>query len=200
MPNRTTETATRGDLRSRAASRLSAGPQAHRSATQALGVLHDMASSPSTAANALAVLHELQVHQVELQLQAEELRGSHAELEMALRRQTELYESAPVGNFTVDLGGVMRELNATAATLLGCERDQLLGQPLFAFLAPSSARELRGVLMRVSEGQRGSAFALQLTRHAGDSRTVYANVSADPAGGAFLLALMDSGDAGQARD
>jgi len=195
MQNRNPETSTRGDLRSRAASRLSAGPQAHRSATQALGVLHDMASSPSTAADALAVLHELQVHQVELELQAEELRGSRAELEMALRRQIELYESAPVGNFTVDLGGVMSELNVTGAALLGCERDQLVGQPLFAFLAPHSARELRAVLMSVSGGHRGDVCALQLSGREGGSRTVYASVSADPAGGAFLVALMGAGQA-----
>lgn len=134
------------------------------------------------------------MHQIELELQAEELRGSRAELESALRRQIQLYESAPVSYFTLDLAGALRELNLTGAALLGCERDLLLGQLLSAFLAPHSARELRAVLMSVSEGQHGQVCALQLTRREGDSRRFYATVSADPAGGAFLVALMDVGD------
>lgn len=197
MPKTTTETATHGDLRSRAVSKLTAGPHGHQSAAQAFGVLHELASSPSTAADALALLHELQVHQVELELQAEELRGSRAELEAALRRQLQLYESAPVSCFTVDLGGALRELNLTGAALLGGERELLLGQPLFAFLAPNSARELRAVLMSVSEGRRSKVCALQLIGREGDSRPVYATVSADPAGGAFLVALMDAGEGAQ---
>ena len=90
------------DLRSRAAHRLSGGKGANSTgsadspdsqafqATDALAVLHAMASSQDTAGDALALLHELQVHQVEVELQAEELRDSRTELEAALRRQTAL--------------------------------------------------------------------------------------------------------------
>jgi PAS domain S-box-containing protein len=154
--------------------------------------LHELASSPSTAADALALLHELQVHQVELDLQAEELRASRAELEEVLRRQIQLYESAPVGYFTIDLGGALRELNLAGAALLGCDRDALLGQPLSGFLAPHSTRALQDLLASVSEGHRGEACELQLMPRGGGSRKVYATVDADPAGSAFLVALMDA--------
>jgi hypothetical protein len=83
------------DLRSRAASRLTglaATKGSTASAADALSVLHALASSPQTAADALTLLHELQVHQVELDLQAQELQESRAELESALRRQIELYD------------------------------------------------------------------------------------------------------------
>ena len=96
----------------------------------ALGVLHDLAASPATAAAALTLLHELQVHQVELDLQTEELSRSRAELEMTLTRQVQLYDFAPAGCFTVDRNTALRELNLTAAGMLGCERNQLLGLPL----------------------------------------------------------------------
>src|SRR6202163_3178498 len=93
-------------------------------AAAALGVLHELASSPSTAVAALALLHELQVYQVELDLQDEELRRSRGELEMTLSRQVQLYDFAPVGCLTIDRSTALRELNLTAARMLGAERDQ----------------------------------------------------------------------------
>ena len=136
MSNRTTEPRRQADLRVRAVSKLTGrSPEhAHQSASAALGVLHELASSPATAADALALLHELQVHQVEVDLQAEELHASRAELETALHRQIQLYDFAPVGCFTVDPGGALLELNSTGAELLGSARDALLGQSLPGFL------------------------------------------------------------------
>src|ERR1035438_2766978 len=112
------------DLRSRAVAHLK-GPdaQARADGSAALGVLYELASSPSTAPNALALLHELQVHQVEVDLQDEELRRSRLELETSLNRQVQLYDYAPVGYLTVDCNAVLRELNQTGATLLRFERD-----------------------------------------------------------------------------
>lgn len=191
MPKRNTAPASPADLRARAVSRLTGDSlNEPQRAAQAFSVLHELASSPSTAADALALLHELQVHQVELDLQAEELRASRAELETALQRQVDVYDAAPVGQFTVDARGALRELNLTGAALLGAERDALLGQPLSSFLAPGSAREFGALLAQAGEGQRCEAQLLQLVEREGVSRTVHATVGADPAGGAFLVALM----------
>lgn len=191
MPKRNTVTASPADLRARAVSRLTGDSlNVHQRAAEAFGVLHELASSPSTAGDALALLHELQVHQVELDLQAEELRASRAELEAALQRQVALYDAAPVGQFSLDPRGTLRELNLTGAALLGVERDALLGQPLSSFLTPRSAREFGALLARAGEGQRSEAQLLQLNEREGVSRTVHATVGADPAGGAFLVALM----------
>ena len=81
------------ELRTRAATQLGGDDmqrQARLSSTAALRVLHALASSPATAADAIALLHELQVHQVELDLQYEELQGSNSELEASLDRQARL--------------------------------------------------------------------------------------------------------------
>ena len=195
MPKPISAPASPADLRARAVSRLTGDKSlnAHQRTVEALGVLHELASSPSTAADALALLHELQVHQVELDLQAEELRGSRAELETALQRQVALYEAAPVAQFSLDPRGALREMNLAGATLLGGDREVLLGQPLSSFLAPHSARELGALLARAGEGPQGQAHALQLNGGEGSSRTVYASVGTDPAGQGFLVALMDAG-------
>ena len=132
----------RTDLRLRARERLTV--QNHPSApplnsSAALGVLHQLASSPATADDALALLHELQVHQVEIELQAEELQGTRVELETALQRQLQLYDAAPAGLFTLDADGTLYEINLTGANLLGMGRDELVGRALSGFLASHSA-------------------------------------------------------------
>ena len=186
------------DLRLRALSRLnghSAPASTGTSAAAALGVLHELASSPSTASKALALLHELQVHQVELELQAEELRSSRAELEADLVRQTQLYDFAPVACFTVERDTTLCELNLAGAQLLGVERDALLGRALDNFVTPHSGHALHTMLTRVAGGQRAEACALQLMAPNGALKQVHASAKADPVGPRFLLALSESGSA-----
>ena len=71
------------------------------------------------------LLHELQVHQMELEIQNEELRLARAELETALGKYTDLYEFAPVGYLTLDRKGIIHTVNLTGASLLGIERSNL---------------------------------------------------------------------------
>jgi PAS domain S-box-containing protein len=182
------------DLRLRALQRLigeNGLQDARLNASAAFRVLHDLASSPSTSAAALALLHELQVYQVELDLQDEELRRSRAELEVTLIRQVQLYDFAPVGCFTVDRNTALRELNLAAASILGSERDHLLGRTLDSFLAPQSARALHAMLARLSDGAPTEADALQLLAHRGTPRRVHASANRDPDGQHFLIAFMN---------
>ena len=116
---------------------------------KALTVLYELASSAETAPDALALLHELQVHQVELELQDEELRRSRLEVEAALARQSELYERAPAAYLTLDAGLVVHELNAAAARLLGANRDELLGRSLVTRLSSQGAAALGDMLAKV---------------------------------------------------
>jgi PAS domain-containing protein len=192
MSSHSIELTRAAELRDRAASRLT-GPAATKGpsakAADALAVLHTLASSPATAQDALALLHELQVHQVEVEIQAEELRDSRAELESALRRQIELYDFLPVGCFTVDHKLVVSELNRTGGGLLGIDRDDAFGLPLDGFLSAESARTLRDSIARVGQGAHGATAKLQLTARDGAERRVRAVLSADRAGNRFLLVL-----------
>jgi PAS domain S-box-containing protein len=200
MSRNLTEAESQAELRLRALQRLTGkngSPDARLNASAAFRVLHDLASSPSTSAAALALLHELQVYQVELDLQDEELRRSRAELETTLIRQVQLYDFAPVGCFTVDRNTVLRELNLTAASMLGSERDQLLGRTLDSFLSPQSARALHAMLMGISDGAPAEVGALQLLARGGTPRSVHASANRDPAGEYFLVAFVDVAGVGE---
>jgi PAS domain S-box-containing protein len=95
----------------------------------------ELRESPSPD-ETLRLIHELQVHQVELEMQNEELSRERGELEAARARYFELYDLAPVGYFTVSEQGLILEANLTAATLLGIGRNTLLAQPLTRFVVP----------------------------------------------------------------
>jgi PAS domain-containing protein len=80
------------------------------------------------------VLHELRVHQIELEMQNEELRRAQEELEASRERYFDLYDLAPVGYFTLGEPGLILQANLTAAALLGVTRDALVKQPLTRFI------------------------------------------------------------------
>jgi diguanylate cyclase (GGDEF)-like protein/PAS domain S-box-containing protein len=80
------------------------------------------------------LVHELTVHQIELELQNEDLRCAQAELERSRARYFELYDLAPVGYLTLNEAGQIEEANLAAATLLGQTRNALVGQPLSRFI------------------------------------------------------------------
>lgn len=191
------ETQRLSDLRNRAASRLTGTAATKGSvarAADALSVLHALASSPVTAADALTLLHELQVHQVELDLQAQELRESRAELESALRRQIELHDHQPAGCFTIDARLVMHELNQTGADMLGIGRAAAPGLTFDAFLDPESARQFRSAVSRVGAGARRPSCRLSLCPKDGPARPVLASFAADPAASRFLVSVTEAGD------
>ena len=78
------------------------------------------------------VLHELRVHQTELEVQNVELRTAQAHLDVARARYFDLYDLAPVGYCTLSEKGLVMEANLTAATLLGATRDALTKRPPFS--------------------------------------------------------------------
>lgn len=155
-------------------------------AANALAVLHTLASSPDTAADALALLHELQVHQVELDLQAQELRESRMDLEAALRRQAEIYDHQPVGCFGVDAQLTIREVNLRAAALLGVAREAAAGLRLDSFVCADGAQALRRLM---AEGAAAACRGCALVwRRPGDGDlAVHADIGPDPAGGFFVV-------------
>jgi two-component system CheB/CheR fusion protein len=105
------------ELRKRAEERLVARPPA------------------KTAANDLGrLVHELQVHQIELEMQNEELVRAHLELEATLRRKTDLFDFAPIGYVVLDKQGAILEANFEAARMLGAPRGKLGGARLASFV------------------------------------------------------------------
>jgi len=79
-------------------------------------------------------LHELDVHQIELEIQNEELRRAQAELELVRARYFDLYDLAPVGYCTISQDGEILEVNLTLSTLLRTTRNALAGQKIESFI------------------------------------------------------------------
>ena len=120
------------------------------------------------------LIHDLEVHQIELEMQNRQLRETEAELQRSTQRYMELYDFAPIAYLTLDVEGRIQEANLTAATLLGTERGQLLGKPLISFVAVSHRAHLRGHVQRVF-GQHGPlSVELDLSRSGKPSQPVSA--------------------------
>jgi len=103
------------------------------------------------------LVHELQVHQIEIEMQNEELKKTQRALEESRDRYVDLYDFAPVGYFTFTRGGRIAEVNLTGAALLGGERQELLNRGFGHFVTPEDLdrweRHLGSVLQH---GQRQS--------------------------------------------
>jgi PAS domain-containing protein len=84
------------------------------------------------------LLHELQVHQIELEMQNEELRQANETAEEALGKYTMLYDFAPMGYFTLDSDGNICELNFTGAEMLGDKRFSLISSNFKLFVSEAS--------------------------------------------------------------
>ena len=86
------------------------------------------------------LVQELQIHQVELELQNEELRSTHARLEESRMRYADLYDFAPLGYFTLDEQGRIIEVNLTGAKQLGIEKGNLIKVPFVAMVVESDVK------------------------------------------------------------
>ena len=102
-----------------------------------------------TETDSQRLVHELQVHQIELEMQNEELRKSRAEVEKGLERYTELYDFAPVGYLTLGSDGAIRQVNLTGARLLGVERARLSGRRLGSFVGEPDVAGFEAFLQKV---------------------------------------------------
>lgn len=95
------------------------------------------------------LLHELQVHQIELEMQNAELRQARDQAEKALEKYSDLYDFAPIGYFTLDREGTISAANVTGATLLGIERSRLVGRRFGLFVSPETRPAFTAFLARV---------------------------------------------------
>jgi signal transduction histidine kinase len=103
-------------------------------------------------------VHELEVHQIELEMQNEELRQTRAELETTLEQYTDLYDFAPVGYITLDRVGTILAANLTAASLLEVDRASLTGWRFKEFVGPDAYPAWGALLKRVfTSGTKESA-------------------------------------------
>lgn len=110
------------------------------------------------------LIHELQVSQVEVKMQNAELRRVHEELTQARDKYCALYDSAPVGYFTLSKGGIILEANLTGANLLGRHREALIRKPFSSFVAKESYGSYYWHLQKVFNAKNKETCEIQLER------------------------------------
>jgi len=109
------------------------------------------------------LIHEFNVHQIELEMQNEALQRSQAETAGERRKYTDLYDFAPVGYFTLDNKGHIIEANVTGASLLGAEKRSLARQPFQRFIILGYFSIFQSHLQKAHETQSKQICKLKLT-------------------------------------
>ena len=102
--------------------------------TRSISELSDEAATLVTPEAMRQKMYELQVHQIELQMQNEELRRTQLELDTSRARYFDLYDLAPVGYCTLNEAGLIVEANLTAAVMFGVARRDVIAKPISRFI------------------------------------------------------------------
>ncbi|HWX22972.1 MAG TPA: PAS domain S-box protein, partial [Candidatus Binatia bacterium] len=147
MTRKPNSSLTPAGLRRRAEARLRQRRDRQKSRTQETRSTADTRRLP----------HELQVHQVELEMQNAELQEARNQIEAQLEKYTDLYDFAPVGYCSLDEQGRILEVNLTGAALLGVERSRLTHQRLPRFVAPVSQPLFLAFLKKLFAGPDAQA-------------------------------------------
>ena len=110
------------------------------------------------------LLYELQLHQIELEMQNDELRRTHLELNLSQTRYFDFYDLAPVGYCTLSEKGLILEANLTAAALLGVDRKILIQQPMTRFIRPEDQDLYYLCYRKLMATGEPQGFDLRMTR------------------------------------
>ncbi len=113
------------------------------------------------------VIHELQVHQIELEMQNEELKNSRAELEELSEKYYDLYDFAPVGYFTLDLVNRITEVNSTGADLLGFPKENLVDRYFRWYVPPESTKSFHNHFNKSFRKMEKQTFEIGLIKKNG---------------------------------
>ncbi len=141
-----------------------------RRAEEALKTCETDRSGPLSSETALALVHELQVHQIELELQNEELVQTRHEAEALRDQYIDLYDFAPVGYFTIDRHGTILALNLTGSVLLSESRQALVGARLQFFMHPDFLRAFTAFCDRVLQSGTTETFEAEVSGARGGPR------------------------------
>lgn len=119
----------------------------------------DLQISPE---DALRTIHELRVHQIELEMQNDELQKSQVALEQSQARFRDLYEHAPVGYCLVDTDGLINNANCTLAEMLGLSAPQINRQPFQSFIDKADQDVFYHLRRRINSSSKTQSCELRI--------------------------------------
>ena len=137
------------------------------------------------------LVHELEVHQVELEMQNAELREARYEIEVNLEKYTNLYDSAPVGDFTLDRSGSITAVNLVASNLMRIERSLLPGRLFVEFIKEEFRPAFNSFLDSVFTNRKNDACKVVLLDNVGLPISVQVASAISASGEECRLALID---------
>jgi PAS domain S-box-containing protein len=140
------------------------------------------------------LLHELQVHEVELDLQIEELRRAEMELELLRDRYLALYEEAPVGYLTLDKYNLITQANISAATILKQPKETLVGRRFSSFFEKAFLAMLYEMITEARKTGERIAFDAPVVRADSSKAWVTLDILVARDTGELRIALVDVTD------
>lgn len=137
------------------------------------------------------LVHELQVHQIELEMQNEELRQANERAETALKKYTIMYDFAPMGYYTIDREGTIYELNFTGAELLETRRFSLINSNIKLFISEETLQAFNNFLSIIYLGKSKESCEVMLGNTPEQMHSVYMEGVVTDDEGKCLLSVVD---------
>ena len=134
---------------------------------------HSITDSKLSEVETLKLIHELEVHQIELEMQKEELILAKEEAEMAMQKYTELYDFAPSGYFTLTNSGKIAQLNLTGSQLLQKDRSKLINSQFGFFISDDTKPIFNEFLSNVFHSNRKECCEVKLFLESNFTINVY---------------------------
>jgi PAS domain S-box-containing protein len=161
---------------------LSESDELRRRAEELLKAQTHKTRAPRTEYEAQRLLRELQAYQLELEKQIEQLHQTKDEFESSRNKYVELYEFAPIGYFTLDAQGRIRELNVVGEQMLGIDRQLLIHKPFASFIADGGRAIFSRHLERVLQRKGIQSCEIEIIRNDGTAICAhFQSIVVDPA-------------------
>jgi PAS domain S-box-containing protein len=160
----------------------------------------EAAGDRMTAMEMQRLVQELQIHQIELEMQNEELTRARNEAEAERERYLDLYDFAPVGYVSLDSDGVIRQVNLTGARLLGVERSRLLNRRFGDFVSEDNGPTFNAFLKKVFKDRVKESCAVSLSQKGCQHLHVHIEASVNGDGRECRAAVLDMTERKKAED
>lgn len=162
-----------------------------RNAEEKLKVKQGKTTTSTIENDVKRLVHELQVHQIELEMQNEELIRANERAESALKKYTMMYDFAPMGYFTLDHNGMIMDLNFTGAELLGDRRFSLLNSSFKLYVSEDTLPVFNEFLNMVYLGRTKESCKVMLGSNPNNLCKVYMEAIVTGDNGNCLLSVVD---------
>lgn len=160
---------------------------------ETLGLLYKMASEPDNAADALKLLHELQTHQVELELQYRQLVTNEQFIKQQLDKFKSMLDVSAIGYLVADADGQILEINNAASKLLHIDTKAVIGTSVNQFFLPLAQARLRPLFKQLALHEDSAEIVCIETPQTGpaDGKQLKMTASISVAGNAVLMTIVE---------